>query len=309
MKSLKDLALAALVVGGLLVGVGTQHAAASSPGADAPAAPTLTGLDATAGGGLLVHYVNNAELESGFQVNLYSNAGTLLFHQSFARVAATGTPRTVEMTPTPNNGLEPGTRYCISMLAYRGDGTNESSVLSLESNRICATSAGKAPIHIVLDQTVEEKNPATQYLSSLGKPATSPQDSNPTLPDLSVRTVSGEQTLTQGLTSVYSIAVNNLGARPQTQVQVSIQVTGSVEYVSMEQTPGGWNCEGSAPILCTGPLGGSGDAVQTLVGSFQLRVRGAKAGVGTISVSSDPNDLIHEGNETNNDNQLVITVK
>ena len=61
--------------------------------------------------------------------------------------------------------------------------------------------------------------------------------SPPTQPDFQAPTLGGDSNLAQGITSIYSIGVNNAGTRPQTQVQVSIQVTGSVEYVSMEQTP------------------------------------------------------------------------
>lgn len=51
------------------------------------------------------------------------------------------------------------------------------------------------------------------------------------------------------MTSVYSIPVSNLGTRPQTHVQPSIQVTGS--------------------ILCVGPLGGYPDPVQNIPANFK----------------------------------------
>ena len=56
-------------------------------------------------------------------------------------------------------------------------------------------------------------------------------------------------------------------------------------------------------------MGGYGDPLQSLVANFQLQVLPAKAGVGAISVSADPNAVITESNETNNNNQLVVTVK
>ncbi|HTE85338.1 MAG TPA: hypothetical protein VK821_11440 [Dehalococcoidia bacterium] len=131
----------------------------------------------------------------------------------------------------------------------------------------------------------------------------------PTQPDLKVPTVGGDMQLAQGHTSVYSIGVSNVGTRPQTQVQVSIQVNGSLQYAGMDKTPAGWDCSGSAPILCTGPLGGYGDPVQNLAVNFQLRVLAATAGGGTITVKVDPNGLIQESNENNNSNYIIVTVK
>jgi hypothetical protein len=131
----------------------------------------------------------------------------------------------------------------------------------------------------------------------------------PTQPDFKVPTLGGDATLTQGATSVYSIGVSNAGTRPKTQVQVSIQVSGAVDYVAMTQTPAGWDCSGTAPILCVGPLGGSGDPVQSLAAAFGVQVRGAKAGIGSISASVDPNGLITESDETNNGKTFAITVK
>jgi hypothetical protein len=131
----------------------------------------------------------------------------------------------------------------------------------------------------------------------------------PTQPDFQVSNVSGDKQVAQGFTSVYSIAVNNEGTRPPSQVQVAIQVSGAVAYVAMAQTPAGWDCSGTAPILCVGPLGGSGDPIQSLVAAFGVQVRGAKTGIGSISASADPNGLIAESDESNNAKTLAITVK
>jgi hypothetical protein len=151
----------------------------------------------------------------------------------------------------------------------------------------------------------------------------------PTLPDFKIMAVRAVQPKTDpitnkellpiGQTAGYDVVVANLGAKsPQTgsdpskkpQVQVSIQVTGSLQYVSMVQTPTGWDCTGTGSILCVGPLGGYGDAIQDTVVTFRLQVLGVKGGVGVgaISASADPNGLVKESDVTNNAFTLAITV-
>jgi hypothetical protein len=162
-----------------------------------------------------------------------------------------------------------------------------------------------APVQVILDPNIKPNDCA--ICNVLGSPPASAPA--PTLPDLKVPTIGGDTNLAQGISSVYSVGVSNLGTKPQTQVQVSIQVTGALQYVSMTQIPSGWDCSGAGPITCIGPLGGSGDPVQNLVVSFGIQVRGTKAGIGAISAAADPNDLIHESDETNNAKALAVMVK
>ena len=162
-----------------------------------------------------------------------------------------------------------------------------------------------APVKVVEDPNVKA-NDCLICTEVISTPAPAPA---PTLPDLKLATLGGDMSLAQGMTSIYSIGVSNLGIRPQTKVQVSIQVTGALAYVTVAQTPAGWDCSGAGPIICVGPLGGSGDPVQNLAVNFQVQVRGSKAGIGAISASVDPNDLIHESDETNNAKTLTVTVK
>jgi hypothetical protein len=210
---------------------------------------------------------------------------------------------------------QPGQRVGWEFVLHGALGINDlqadgsSSCMSLLSNiqlqvYYDVPEAAPSPLQVIESSTF---HPECQICKVLGTtPAPAPV---PTLPDFKVPTVGGDTGITQGMTSVYSIGVSNLGTRPQTQVQVSIQVTGSVQYIGMTQTPAGWDCTGTAPILCVGPLGGSGDPVQSLVATFQVRVLAAKAGVGAITVTADPNGLISESNETNNADQLIVTVK
>jgi hypothetical protein len=174
-----------------------------------------------------------------------------------------------------------------------------------------ATSPTPAPLRIV-----EARNAPNScaICSALETPTAAPP---PTLPDFNVPVPSGDKNLGLGVTSTYTIAVSNKGARPPTQItgptqaqlQIQIQVSGAVEYVSMAQTPAGWDCNGTGPVLCVGQIGGYGDPVQNLQVSFQVRVRGAKAGIGSISAAADPNGLIQESDKGNNASSLAITVK
>ena len=79
----------------------------------------------------------------------------------------------------------------------------------------------------------------------------------------------------------------------------------------MSQTPAGWECSGTGPVLCLVPLGGYGDPIQDTVVTFGLQVLAAKIGVGVgeISVGADPDGLVKESDVTNNANTLAITVK
>lgn len=143
----------------------------------------------------------------------------------------------------------------------------------------------------------------------------------PTLPDfklMAVRAVNPDQPFPNGTTAGYEVVVANLGTRmPQIssdpskkpQVQVSIQVTGAAQYSSMTQTPAGWDCSGTGPVTCVGPLGGYGDPIQNTVVTFRLQVLGAKSGIGAISAAADPNGLIKESDVTNNAKTLAITVR
>jgi hypothetical protein len=160
--------------------------------------------------------------------------------------------------------------------------------------------------------------------SALGNtPAPAPTPSLPDLKIMAVRAVapkpdpatSGEL-LSNGMTAGYEVVVVNLGSRmpqaldgAQSRFQVSIQVTGAVQYSSMTQTPAGWDCSGKGPVTCTGAIGGYGDAVQDTVVTFRLQILGVKIGAGAISATADPNNLFKDSDLTNNAKTLAITVK
>jgi hypothetical protein len=129
----------------------------------------------------------------------------------------------------------------------------------------------------------------------------------PSLPDFTITSIIGNAQLTQGLSSTYDVILANLGAKPSGQVQVQIQVTGSLRYLQMAQTPAGWTCLGNGTVTCTGPLGGVG-APPTSV-EFQLQVQAAQQGLGSISAYANPSNAIQESNENNNAQTLPVTVK
>jgi hypothetical protein len=154
-------------------------------------------------------------------------------------------------------------------------------------------------------------------------PASAPA---PTLPDFQIMAVravqpnpdpaTNKELLANGMTAGYEVVVANLGSKtPQaldggpTQFQVAVQITGSLQYSSMTQTPAGWDCSGSGPVTCVGVIGGYGDAVQDTVVTFGLQIYGAAPGVGSISAAADPNGLVKESDITNNGKTLSITVK
>ena len=237
-----------------------------------------------------------------------SNAGWTLLAQwtncSGDPWLAPGGSRTCAKNPAvsanPNNG---GFDVSNSVVPFSAQN------LSAKALQALTDALSNAPTPLVLDESSTIKPKDCALCSVLGgSPAPAPAPA-PALPDLKVPTLGGETNLTQGTTSVYSIGVSNAGTRPPAQVQVSIQVSGAVQYVGMTQTPSGWDCSGTGPILCVGPLGGSGDPVQDLAVSFGVQVRGAKAGIGSVSAAVDSNGLIRESDETNNAKTLAITVK
>jgi hypothetical protein len=205
----------------------------------------------------------------------------------------------VSKTLTINNDVTPGQSYCIQAAAWW---INVAQPLqaSPESNMICASPTSG----VVLNPGRISTEPC--LACKVGTQSSTPA---PTLPDFAVTRISGDQQVTQGFTKTYDVVVANLGARPQTQVQVQIQVTGSLNYQQMVQTPAGFTCTGNGPITCVGPLGGYGDAPITTVADFQLQVYAGGTGLGSISASADPNNLITESNETNNAQSLAVTVK
>lgn len=180
-----------------------------------------------------------------------------------------------------------------------------------------------APLQVIGRATTVNNGAVSSALSTTSAPA-------PTLPDFKIMAVRAErpspdpldknrELLPNGHTASYDVVVANLGAKvPQIsadpskkpQVQVSIQVTGSLQYLAgSTQIPVGWDCSGSGPILCVGPLAGYGDAVQDTVVTLPLQILGAKSGPGAISATADPNGLFKDSDLTNNANTLAITVK
>jgi hypothetical protein len=126
----------------------------------------------------------------------------------------------------------------------------------------------------------------------------------------------GKELLANGMTAGYEVVVANLGSKtPQaldggpTKVQVAVQITGSLQYSNMAQTPAGWDCSGNGPVTCVGLIGGYGDAIQDTVVTFGLQIFGATPGVGSISAAADPMGLIKESDTNNNAKTLPITVK
>jgi CARDB len=135
-----------------------------------------------------------------------------------------------------------------------------------------------------------------------------PPTSIPVLPDFAITRISGPTQLTNGLSGTYEIVLANLGAKPSQQVQVEIQVNGSLSYLQMTQTPNGFDCLGNRPIICTGPIGGYGDPMSATVADFQLQAQGSQAGQGSISASANPSGSIQESSTSNNGQTLTVTV-
>jgi hypothetical protein len=130
----------------------------------------------------------------------------------------------------------------------------------------------------------------------------------PALPDFAITRISGPQQLSQGSSDTYDVVLANLGAKPPQQVQIEIQVSGALSYQQMTQTPSGFDCLGTGPIICTGPLGGSGDPLSTTVADFQLQIQGSQAGLGSISATANPSGAIQESDTTNDAKTLAVTV-
>jgi hypothetical protein len=130
----------------------------------------------------------------------------------------------------------------------------------------------------------------------------------PVLPDFAAH-INGPAQISQGFSATYEVVLANLGAKPTGLVQIEIQVTGSLRYLQMVQTPAGFDCLGTGPITCTGPLGGYGDASAATVADFQLQIQGAQTGTGSISASANPSGTIQESDTSNNAQTLAVTVK
>jgi hypothetical protein len=135
----------------------------------------------------------------------------------------------------------------------------------------------------------------------------------PSLPDLAVTAIRAEGSgqVNAGATALYDVVVANSGAKlpGSGQVQVQFQVSGSVQYYAMPQTPAGFTCTGSGPVICVGPIGGAGDPPITTSVTFRLQIQASKSGLGSLSAAVDPNNLIPESDENNNAQTLPITVK
>jgi hypothetical protein len=286
-----------------------QHAVAD--GYDFPA-PTLLSarIDGTTA---YVSFRDNADGENGYQVVAFP--GTDPQHYSVENgltvqrpgVLGTGRAPTVSM-----DGLKPGQSYCFEAAAEEeytdintavGIYDPSETYASPFSNMICAAPPAPAPAPVV-DTRFDPKTAGVCVVCKVDA-----QPPAPTLPDFAVTRISGDQQVTQGFTKTYDVVVANLGAKSPSQVQVQIQVTGSLSYQQMVQTPAGFTCTGNGTITCVGPLGGYGDAPITTVADFQLQVHAANPGLGSISAYADPNNLITESNENNNAQSLAVTVK
>jgi hypothetical protein len=134
-------------------------------------------------------------------------------------------------------------------------------------------------------------------------------NSIPVLPDFTITRITAEQPATLGFTGVYDVVMANLGAHPSSQVQIEIQVTGSLLYTGMAQVPSGFTCTGNNPVICVGPLGGYGDPPITTSATFKVQAYAAAPGLGAISATADPNNVMQESNENNNGDTLSVTVK
>jgi hypothetical protein len=133
------------------------------------------------------------------------------------------------------------------------------------------------------------------------------------LPDLAVTAIRAEASgqVNAGATALYDVVVANTGAKlpGSGQVQVQFQISGSVQYYAMPQTPAGFTCTGSGPVVCVGPIGGAGDPPITTSVTFRLQIQASKSGLGSLSAAADPNNLISESDENNNAQTLAIIVK
>lgn len=111
-----------------------------------------------------------------------------------------------------------------------------------------------------------------------------------------------------GMVADYDVVVTNQGTKPPAPVQVLIEATGSVQFQAMDQTPAGFTCEGTGPVTCLGEFGGNTDAVQTRTVTFTVRLYGAKTGLGALTVTADPNNLIQESDKTDDVGQKTFNL-
>jgi hypothetical protein len=332
-RSIGQLAAGLLLVSTVAMSASVlQPQGAAADESEFPAATMLSArIDGTTGYAV---FRDNADGENDYIV--YAFAGTDPQHytvDSQVDVQRPGVPGSGRSVTVSVDGLQQGQSYCFMAQAedeYTDINTavglypTSEELASPPSNMICASppvvSAPQAPTvnisanpHttsptcaacgvVPIDTTANPVSTSKTCLACGQTPA-------PSLPDFTIPSIIGNPQATQGLSSTYDVILANLGAKPSGQVQVQIQVTGSLRYLQMAQTPAGWICLGNSPIICTGPLGGYGDPPITTSVDFQLLVQANSAGLGSISAYANPNNTIQESNLTNNGDTLAVNVK
>ncbi len=305
-KSVGRLAAGVLLASTLAAAAGIAHPQRAAADEDL-GAPTLLSVNVD-GDTAYVSFRDNSSQESGYLI--YGYVG-----KTFAAFASRpGVPGEGRAPTVAVEHVNPSLSYCFTVYAAE---TSESSPVGLAtdsppSNQICTTPQSPSPQQPappVLNPPFDPHTTAGVCLACRVDAPSSGPTNVPVLPDFTVSRISGDQSPAQGFTETYEVVVANLGAKPQNQVQVSIQVTGSLGYQQMVQTPAGFTCTGNGPVTCVGALGGYGDAPITTSADFQVQVYAAGPGLGSISAAADPNSLITESNKANNAQTLAVTVK
>ncbi len=307
-KTLGRLAAGLLLASTLAAAAGAAHPQRASADDDL-GAPTLLSVNVD-GNTAYVTFRDNSSEESGYLI--YGYVG-----QTYAAFAERpGVPGQGRTPKVDVENINPSLSYCFTAYAAEDyDSSNAGEVLATDSppsNQLCTTpqsTGSQQPAPPVLNTHFDPHTTASACLvCQVSTQGSGPIDI-PILPDFAVTRISGDQQPSQGFTETYDVVVANLGAKPQGQVQVAIQVTGALSYQQMIQMPAGFTCTGYGPITCVGPLGGYGDAPITTSADFQLQVYAATPGVGAVSAAADPSNLISESNENNNAQTLKVTVK
>jgi CARDB len=288
------------IASGLLVGLAVTHPHAAA--ADGLLAPQLISVRIDTDSTAYVRFMDPNTDES--QYFIHAMAQTSDFSGSF-ELAGPGVPGSGRVVTRTVAGLKLGASYCFNVNARSDeDRSDDSNIICADPPAAPAASAASAP--------VPPPHPIDTKASDAACVACAAHLA-PSLPDLAVTDIRAESSsqLSAGATAVYDIVVANTGAKlpGSGQVQVQIQVSGSVQSYAMAQTPAGFTCSGSGPVICVGPIGGYGDAPITTSVTFRMQIQGSKSGLGSLSAAADPNNLIQESDENNNAKTLPITVK
>jgi hypothetical protein len=291
--------LAAGLLASLVTAVRPQIASA-----DDVTAPHITGVKIDTDSTGYVTFEDPNGDETGYDIWMLpqSSAG-----RGF-QISTPGVPGSYRIVTRTVAGLTPGVSYCFVVDAVSDSDQSDFSNKACADPPAAQTPPAPAPksTHTTGDLPLSAKIVDATELASI-------QSTVPSQPDLVLTDIrpEGNAALTNGATAVYDVVVANTGAKlpGSGEVQVQIQVNGSVSFVSVARTPAGFSCSGTSVIVCTGPLGGYGDPPITTSVIIGVQVHADRSGVGSLSAAADPNNVIEESDEANNARTLPISVK